>query len=120
VLDAGRLIRLEDGSLWLVDSIDAITSSNWLPVSTIIVCGNRCHKALELTLPPAAIDILRSVPRRAGSDHVFGRRGTGFVGWSYPLTTLNLRIAEAEGRPLGAWSDLSSRRFVRLPSIIRA
>jgi integrase len=71
------------------------------------------HKALELTLPSAALDILRSVPRRPGSDHVFGRRGTGFVGWSYPLSTLNLRIAEAEGRSLAAWSPHDLRRTAR-------
>jgi hypothetical protein len=41
VLDDGRLIRLEDGSLWQVDSIDTVTSSIWLPVSNIIICGNR-------------------------------------------------------------------------------
>jgi hypothetical protein len=41
VLDDGRLIRLEDGSLWQVDPIDTITSSIWLPVSNIIICGNR-------------------------------------------------------------------------------
>jgi hypothetical protein len=41
VLDSGRVIRLEDGSLWQVDSIDRITSSIWLPVSNIIICGNR-------------------------------------------------------------------------------
>jgi hypothetical protein len=41
VLDDGCLIRLEDGSLWQVDPIDTITSFIWLPVSNIIVCGNR-------------------------------------------------------------------------------
>ena len=41
VLDDGRLIRLEDGSLWQVDPIDTVTSSLWLPVSNIITCGNR-------------------------------------------------------------------------------
>jgi hypothetical protein len=41
VLDDGRLIRLEDGSLWEVDPIDTVTSSIWLPVSDIIICGNR-------------------------------------------------------------------------------
>ena len=40
VLDNGHLIRLEDGSLWQVDSIDAVTSSIWLPVDDIIICGN--------------------------------------------------------------------------------
>ena len=32
---------LEDGSLWEVDPIDTVTSSIWLPVSDIIICGNR-------------------------------------------------------------------------------
>jgi hypothetical protein len=41
VLDDGRLIRLEDGSLWRVGPIDTVTSSIWLPVSNIIICGNR-------------------------------------------------------------------------------
>jgi hypothetical protein len=40
----GRLIRLEDGSLWQVDSIDTVTSSIWLPVSDIIICGNRLNE----------------------------------------------------------------------------
>ena len=41
VLDDGRLIKLEDGSLWQVDSIDTVTSSIWLPISDIIICGNK-------------------------------------------------------------------------------
>jgi integrase len=72
----------------------------------------KSHKRLELTLPPAAVDIVRSVPRRDG-DHVFGRCGTGFVGWSYPLSQLNLRIAQVEGKPLAQWSPHDLRRTVR-------
>ena len=41
VLADGRLIRLEDGSLWQVDEIDMVTSSIWLPVSDIVICGNK-------------------------------------------------------------------------------
>jgi hypothetical protein len=41
VLHDGRLIRLEDGSPWQVDPIDTVTSYIWLPVSNIIICGNR-------------------------------------------------------------------------------
>jgi integrase len=86
-----------------------------LDTGIMIIPGSRTknHKALELTLPPAALDILRFVPRRNGSDHVFGRRGTGFVGWSYPLSTLNLRIAEVEGKPLAPWSLHDVRRTMR-------
>jgi integrase len=82
-------------------------------IMTIPGSRTKNHKPLELTLPPIVLDILRSVPRRNGSDHVFGRYGGGFVGWSYPLSTLNLRIAENEGRPLASWSLHDTRRTVR-------
>jgi hypothetical protein len=41
VLADGKIIKLEDGSLWRVDDIDAITSSIWLPVSEIVVCAGK-------------------------------------------------------------------------------
>jgi integrase len=67
---------------------------------------------LELTLPAAAIDILRAVPRRDDNGHVFGGP-RGFLGWSYALATLNLRIAQAEGRPLVPWTLHDVRRTMR-------
>jgi integrase len=114
--DFGRIVRLlillgtrrqEIGSL-LWSEID-------LDTGVMVIPGSRTknHKPLELTLPPAALDILRSVPQRPGCDYVFGRRGTGFVGWSYPLSQLNLRIAQTEGRPLVPWSLHDARRTVR-------
>jgi integrase len=114
--DFGRVVKLlillgarrqEIGSLrW--SEIDPDTGLVTIPGSR-----TKSHKPLELALPPAALDILRAVPRRDGIDHVFGRRGTGFVGWSYPLSTLNLRIAENKGRPLASWSLHDIRRTVR-------
>jgi hypothetical protein len=41
VLDDGRVIKLEDGSLWEVSVVDTITSSIWLPISDIVICGNK-------------------------------------------------------------------------------
>jgi hypothetical protein len=41
IADNGEIIILEDGSIWQVDSIDTITSSIWLPVSTITICGSQ-------------------------------------------------------------------------------
>lgn len=38
VMDDGGIIKLEDGSLWEVDSIDRIDSMLWLPISNIVVC----------------------------------------------------------------------------------
>lgn len=37
VSDGGEIIKLEDGSLWRVDSIDQIDSMLWLPTTDIIV-----------------------------------------------------------------------------------
>lgn len=37
----GKVVKLEDGSLWQVSDLDVITSSLWLPISDVIVCGNR-------------------------------------------------------------------------------
>jgi integrase len=114
--DFGRVVKLlilsgcrrsEIGGLrW--NEIDLKTGAMTIPGSR-----TKNHRTLELTLPPVAIDILRSVPQHPGIEHVFGRRGTGFVGWSYPLTTLNLRIAEAEGKPLAPWSLHDVRRSMR-------
>lgn len=37
VIDSGKIILLEDGSLWEVSPLDVITSILWLPVSNIYV-----------------------------------------------------------------------------------
>ena len=41
VSDDGEVIVLENGSVWEVDSIDTVTSSLWLPVSSILICDGR-------------------------------------------------------------------------------
>ena|SRR3989442_1964245 len=35
----GKIIKLEDGSMWQVNDVDTITSSLWLPTSEVVVCG---------------------------------------------------------------------------------
>jgi hypothetical protein len=37
----GRIIKLEDGSLWEVDDVDTVTTSIWLPVSEVVVCDGK-------------------------------------------------------------------------------
>jgi integrase len=114
--DFGRIVRL---LILLGIRRQEIGSLAWSEINldngALVIPGARTksHKPLELTLPPAALDILRAVPRRDGNDYVFGRRGTGFVGWSYPLTTLGLRIAQAEGKALMPFSLHDVRRTVR-------
>jgi integrase len=71
----------------------------------LAISGSRTknHRGLILTLPPVAVDLLRSVPRRDGCDNVFGSSAEGFTSWSYGTDALNDRIVAAEGKPLASW-----------------
>jgi integrase len=71
------------------------------------------HRTLALSLPAAALDIVRSTPRRDGRDYVFGKRGGAFSAWSYSTIALNNRIAAAEGKPLARWTLHDLRRTMR-------
>lgn len=37
----GKIIKLEDGSLWKVSDLDTVTTMIWLPVSEVVVCGTK-------------------------------------------------------------------------------
>lgn len=41
VMGDGKLINLEDGSKWEVDSVDTVDSMLWLPTEGILICGER-------------------------------------------------------------------------------
>ncbi len=41
VSDNGQIIKLEDGSIWMVDTVDAIDSMLWLPTTDIIACDDK-------------------------------------------------------------------------------
>ena len=41
VSDDGQIVKLEDGSIWEVDSVDAIDSSLWLPITDIVACDDK-------------------------------------------------------------------------------
>jgi integrase len=69
------------------------------------------HRTLQLPLPSAAIEILRSAPHRDGRDHVFGRGG--YTAWSYSTLKLNARVTESEGKPLALWTLHDLRRTFR-------
>ncbi len=45
VSDDGDVIKLEDGSVWQIDAADAVVSAIWLPVSDIVVCGDKLINA---------------------------------------------------------------------------
>ncbi len=44
VMASGKLIKLEDGSIWEVDPLDTIHTMLWLPVDGILVCGQTLIK----------------------------------------------------------------------------
>jgi len=37
----GQIVKLEDGSIWQVDPVDAIDSMLWLPTTEIVVCDDK-------------------------------------------------------------------------------
>lgn len=37
----GRIVILEDGSVWEVDAVDRIDSMLWLPVTEIVACDDK-------------------------------------------------------------------------------
>lgn len=41
VIDGGRFVLLEDGSLWEISSIDRINTAIWLPITDIMVLENQ-------------------------------------------------------------------------------
>lgn len=41
VSDDGQIIKLEDGSVWEVDPVDAIYSMLWLPTTEIVICDGK-------------------------------------------------------------------------------
>lgn len=41
VSNDGQIVKLEDGSIWEVDTVDAIDSALWLPTTDIITCDDK-------------------------------------------------------------------------------
>jgi len=44
VSDDGQIVKLEDGSIWEVDVVDAIDSALWLPITDIVACDDKLRK----------------------------------------------------------------------------
>jgi integrase len=90
---------------------DEIGSLRWseinLDAGTLTVPAERSknRRSHSLTLPPMALDILRSIPRRDGRDYVFGQRGGGYARWGWYHTALRERLGE-----MRAWTLHDLRR----------
>jgi integrase len=94
--DAGRIIRLlillasrkseVGGMRW--SELDLDTSTWTLPKER-----SKNRRSHTVTLPPAALDIIRSVPRRS-RDHLFGDRSLrGFTEWHRAKIKLDRKLA---------------------------
>jgi integrase len=95
--DFGKIVRL----LILTGCRrDEIGSLRWseidLSAGTLTISAERSknRKAHTLTLPPMALDILQSIPRRENRDYVFGQSGQGFQRWGAYTTALRERLGE--------------------------
>jgi integrase len=113
--DFGRIIKL----LMMTGARrDEIGGLRWneldFDAGTLKVPSTRTknHHPLALVLPSAAVDLLRSAPRREGREFVFGGRGEAFSAWSYSTLAIGARIIKAEGRALEPWRIHDIRRTV--------
>jgi integrase len=114
--DFGRIVRLLVLTGCRREEIAALKWSEIdLTSGVITIPGTRTknHRTLALTLPPMALDILRSAPRRGSREFVFGKRGGPYGAWSYSSMALNGRITTAEGKPLPGWVLHDLRRTFR-------
>jgi integrase len=76
------------GMRWSEIDLDAGT---W----TLPAERSKNRRSHTIALPPAALAIVRSVPRTS-RDHLFGDRASaGFLGWSYAKAELDRRLTDA-------------------------
>jgi integrase len=91
-------------------------------IVTIPVERSKNRKAHTVTLSPAALAIIKSVPHREGRDHLFGN--AGFVNWAHSKAALDKVL----GDEVAKWTVHDIRRTVAtrmgdigiLPHVIEA
>jgi integrase len=95
--DASRIIRL---LILTACRRDEVARLSWSEVDLvergrITIAASRCKSRRTHVVPLSApaLDILRAVPRRPGTDFVFGGE-TGFTGWSNATKALRARMTK--------------------------
>jgi len=113
----GKIIKLEDGSMWEVDDVDTVTTSIWLPVSEVVVCGTKMinvddDESADVT-PIAGTSSRRGpttqssrptyVVEASANDETFVINGNVFEAKTYCFDIeKGDRVIFLEGSPLGA------------------
>ncbi len=113
ILDNGKIIKLENGSMWKVDDVDTVTTSIWLPTSTVTLCGSKMInvddeesaevKPLGISKPGADTQSLRGyLVEAAVNDETFVINGQTFKAKTYCFG-LNKgdKVSFLEGSPSG-------------------
>jgi integrase len=109
--DYGRILRL----LILLGSrrreVGGMPWTELDPVGVWTLPAERSKNKREhkIVLPPAALDIIASVPRRAGCDQLFGPTATGFTRWYAGKQALDQRLKATGVKP---WRLHDLRRTV--------
>ena len=112
----GQIIKLEDGSLWNVDGVDTATTSIWLPVSNVVICGSKMinvddNESAEVT--PMALDNSTRAPSQSArgsfviqasaNDETFVINDNVFKAQTYCFNfDQGDKVIFVEGSPLGA------------------
>jgi integrase len=81
-------------------------------VLTIPGTRTKSRRELRLTLPAVALEIIKSVPRRADRQCLFGESGGEYARWGYAKEAIDRRLAEA-GHQLRPWVLHDLRRTCR-------
>jgi integrase len=113
--DFSRIIQLLLLTGCRRDEIGALESSEIdLDSGILTIPGRRTKNKQQLiqALSEPALAILRSVPRRAGRNYVFGHVGKGFTGMSHAMGKFQARMSAA-GNALPHWSLHDLRRTMR-------
>ena len=112
--DDGKVIKLENGSMWRVDDADTVTSSIWLPASEVTLCGSKMINAddeesvavapLHISKPRAGTRSGRGyLVEAAVDDETFVINGQTFKAKTYCFgLERGDRVLFVEGSPFGA------------------
>jgi hypothetical protein len=115
----GKVIKLDDGSMWEVDDVDTVDTSLWLPASEVVLCGSKIintddKESADVTpITPSRTDGKTTTPSKSGyaievsaDDETFVINGEVFKAKTYCFNfDKGDRVKFIDGSPLGACSS---------------